>query len=188
MHPGCLLLRTKLRCDEEVWDLERLSFKYKNQLCHLIWTLEEEREKKRAIFTQSNPIFLPQHPSRPPVLDGEEQRKPWRHSVFTLLSLIKNLSVPCLSLFYLNNAQSDNSLISVSPPEGTQRGNTEEIKQRSQNKIIQKYSEISFDLDWMNNKAVQQQTAKWHWCWQVVNRWGLCWTGAAQTQRSDEVV
>lgn len=77
--------------------------------------------------------------------------KPPPHSMFTPLSLINNLSIPCSSLFYLNK---DTSLITSPqpPPRRTQ----------------QHYSGIFFDLDWMNNEVVQPQIAKWHWGYKVL--------------------
>lgn len=76
--------------------------------------------------------------------------------MFTLLSLINNLSIPCSSLFYLNNTQSDTSLITVSPWRNTHT-HTElcvEEKQKNQNKIIQKYSLIYTEwiMRWYNHK------------------------------------
>lgn len=75
--------------------------------------------------------------------------------MFTLLSLINNLSIPCSSLFYLNNTQSDTSLITVSPlKEYIHTELCVEEKQKNQNKIIQKYSLIYTEwiMRWHNHK------------------------------------
>lgn len=69
---------------------------------------------------------------------------------FTLLGLINNLSIPCSSLFHLNDTQRD-LFDHWLCPEGTQ---TQRKHKKNQNNIIQKKF---FDLDWMNNEVVPQK-------------------------------
>lgn len=88
--------------------------------------------------------------------------------MFTLLSLINNLSNPCSSQFYLNNAVKT-PLWSVFSPLKEHTYTARTLCEWKTEEPKEDYSEMFFDLDWLNNKVMQPQTTKQHQCWKFVN-------------------
>lgn len=136
----------------------------------------------------SHLIFIFQHSRRPAVLDAEEHRKLWSHSVFTLLTWINNLSIPCSSVLFEQCIV--RCLFDQCSPPKEHKDSERTLCEGKAEEPKQNYSEIFFDLHWMNNKVVQPQTATWHQRWKVVNWWGFfecVFSAAAWTSRPEEV-